>query len=148
VLLGLETLSERVAKQVSNARTIRKFLEQNEHVAWLRHPETADSPYAALAAKYFPKGAGSLVSFGFKGTEEERRRFLASTEIFGYQANIGDARSLIINPAQTTHVELTPQHRKLAELTDDTIRLSFGLEDPDDLIADLKQAFEKAYAVR
>jgi O-acetylhomoserine (thiol)-lyase len=147
VLLGLETLSERVAKQVSNARAIRKFLENNEHVAWIRHPETADSPYAALAAKYFPKGAGSIVSFGFKGTEEERRRFLAATEIFGYQANIGDARSLIINPAQTTHVELTPHHRQLALLTDDTIRLSLGIEDPEDLIDDLKQAFEKAYAV-
>ena len=145
-LLGVETLSERVQKQVENARKIRKYLETCPHVAWLRHPETEESPYRALAAKYFPKGAGNLVSFGFKGTEEARRTFLASTEIFSYQANIGDARSLIINPAQTTHVELTERQCELTGLTPDTIRLSLGLEDADDLIADLEQALEKAYA--
>ncbi|MDR1648662.1 MAG: aminotransferase class V-fold PLP-dependent enzyme [Synergistaceae bacterium] len=145
-LLGVETLSERVRTQVENARKIRQYLETCPHVAWLRHPETDDSPYRGLAAKYFPKGAGSIVSFGFKGTEEARRTFLASTEIFSYQANIGDARSLIINPAQTTHVELTGRQRELTNLTPDTIRLSLGLEDANDLIADLKQAFERAYA--
>jgi O-acetylhomoserine (thiol)-lyase len=147
-LLGVETLSERVKTQVENARKVRRYLETCPHVAWLRHPETGDSPYRDLAAKYFPKGAGSIVSFGFKGTEEARRTFLASTEIFSYQANIGDVRSLIVNPAQTTHVELTERQRELTNLTPDTIRLSLGLEDANDLIADLKQAFEKAYMTK
>jgi O-acetylhomoserine (thiol)-lyase len=145
-LIGIETLSERVEKQVKNARIVRDYLEKSPHVAWVKHPETEGSRYAALAAKYFPKGAGALVSFGFKGTEAERRAFLAATEVFSYQANIGDARSLIINPAQTTHVELTYEQRELAGLTEDTIRLSLGLEDPGDLIADLDSAFAKAYA--
>jgi O-acetylhomoserine (thiol)-lyase len=145
ILLGVETLSERVEKQVKNARTVRAHLEKSPHVAWIRHPEIPGSKYEALAKKYFPKGAGALVSFGFKGTETQRRTFLASTEIFSYQANIGDVRSLIINPAQTTHVELTYEQRARAELTEDTIRLSFGLEDPGDLIADLDRAFDKAF---
>jgi O-acetylhomoserine (thiol)-lyase len=147
ILLGIETLSERVEKQVKNARAVRAYLEKNPHVAWIRHPELSGSRYEALAKKYFPKGAGALVSFGFKGTEVQRRAFLAATEVFSYQANIGDARSLIINPAQTTHVELTPEQRAYAELTEDTIRLSMGLEDPDDLIADLERAFAKALGV-
>ncbi|MDR2133109.1 MAG: aminotransferase class V-fold PLP-dependent enzyme [Clostridiales Family XIII bacterium] len=145
VLIGLETLSERVQKQVANARAVREYLEKSEHVAWLRHPESEGSPYGDLVKKYFPRGAGSLVSFGFLGTEEERRKFLASTEVFSYQANIGDARSLIINPAQTTHVELTERQCELVGLSEDTIRLSLGLEDPRDLVADLARAFEKAY---
>ncbi|MDR2163345.1 MAG: aminotransferase class V-fold PLP-dependent enzyme [Clostridiales Family XIII bacterium] len=145
VLIGLETLSERVDKQVKNARLVRAFLEKNEHVAWLRHPEGDGSAYGALREKYFPKGVGSLVSFGFKGTEEQRRTFLASTEVFSYQANIGDARSLIINPAQTTHVELTERQCELVGLSPDTVRLSVGLEDPNDLIKDLKGAFAKAF---
>ncbi|MDR2487540.1 MAG: aminotransferase class I/II-fold pyridoxal phosphate-dependent enzyme [Clostridiales Family XIII bacterium] len=144
ILLGIETLSERVEKQVHNARKVRAFLEQSADVSWVRHPETEGSKYRALAEKYFPKGAGGLVSFGFKGTEEEMRTLLASTEVFSYQANIGDVRSLIINPAQTTHVELTYEMRERAGLTPDTIRLSLGLEDADDLIADLQQAFAKA----
>jgi O-acetylhomoserine (thiol)-lyase len=144
ILIGVETLSERVEKQVKNARAVRAYLEKSPHVAWIRHPEQAGGKYEALAKKYFPKGAGALVSFGFKGTEAQRRAFLAATEVFSYQANIGDARSLIINPAQTTHVELTHEQRAWAELTEDTIRLSLGLEDPADLIADLEQAFHKA----
>jgi O-acetylhomoserine (thiol)-lyase len=146
ILMGVETLSERVEKQVKNARAVRAYLERSPHVAWIRHPERPGSKYEALAKKYFPKGAGSLVSFGFKGTEEQRRTFLASTEIFSYQANIGDVRSLIINPAQTTHVELTYEQRERADLTEDTIRLSLGLEDPGDLISDLERAFAKALA--
>lgn len=146
VLLGLETLSERVEKQVANTRAVLDYLQKSGHVSWVRHPYASGSPYRELADKYFPRGAGSILSFGFKGTEQQRRKFLASTEIFGYQANIGDARSLIINPAQTTHAELTTEHRKLTGLTSDTIRLSLGLESARDLIADLEQAFAAAFA--
>ena len=146
VLLGLETLSERVAKQVANAEAVLRYLEENEHVAWIRYPLAKGSPYRELAARYLPRGAGAILSFGFKGTEEQKRQFLASVEVFGYQANIGDARSLIINPAQTTHVELTNDQRELVGLSVDTIRLSFGLESPKDLIADLEQAFQKVFS--
>ena len=148
VLLGLETLSERVDKQVANTKTILEYLEKNEHVSWVRYPYAKGNPYKALADRYFPKGVGSILSFGFKGTEEQKRIFLASTKVFGYQANIGDARSLIINPAQTTHVELTLEQRKLVGLSLDTIRLSLGLESAKDLIADLDQAFQTAFTDR
>ncbi|HBF40054.1 MAG TPA: bifunctional O-acetylhomoserine aminocarboxypropyltransferase/cysteine synthase [Firmicutes bacterium] len=148
VLLGLETISERVAKQVANTQSVLEYLEQNEHVSWVRYPYAQGNPYRTLADRYFPKGAGSILSFGFKGTEEQMRVFLASTKVFGYQANIGDVRSLIINPAQTTHVELTLDQRKLVGLNPDTIRLSMGLESAKDLIADLDQAFQTAFAVR
>jgi O-acetylhomoserine (thiol)-lyase len=148
VLIGLETVSERVDKQVANTKSVLDYLEKNEHVSWVRYPYANGNPYRTLADRYFRKGAGSILSFGFKGTEEQKRIFLASTKVFGYQANIGDARSLIINPAQTTHVELTLDQRKLVGLCPDTIRLSMGLESAKDLIADLDQAFKTAFAVR
>jgi O-acetylhomoserine (thiol)-lyase len=147
VLLGLETLSERVEKQVRNAGAVTDYLEHSPHVAWVRHPAARDNPYRALAEKYFPRGAGAVVSFGFKGTEEQKRKFLESTKLFGYQANIGDARSLIINPTETTHVELTHAQRESVGLSTNTIRLSLGLESPRDLIADLDGAFGAAFAV-
>ena len=144
-LLGLETLSERVAKQVANTRAVLAYLEQNERVAWVRHPYAKGSPYKDLADKYFPKGAGSILSFALKGTDEQKRKFVASTKIFGYQANIGDARSLIINPTETTHVELTHKQRELTGLSADTIRLSLGLESAKDLIDDLAFAFNAVF---
>ncbi|MFV0414086.1 MAG: O-acetylhomoserine aminocarboxypropyltransferase/cysteine synthase family protein [Oscillospiraceae bacterium] len=145
VLLGLETLSERVEKQVANTRVVLVYLQQNSHVVWVSHPDAPKSPYRALARRYFPKGAGAVLSFEFRGTEEQKRKFLASTKVFGYQANIGDARSLIINPAQTTHVELTPVQRRLVGLSPETIRLSLGLESAKDLVEDLEQAFAAAF---
>lgn len=145
VLLGLETISERVDKQVSNTRAVLQYLEKTEYVSWVRYPYAEGNPYKVLADRYFPKGAGSVLSFGFRGTDEQKRKFLASTRIFGYQANIGDARSLIINPAETTHVELTQEQRELVGLGSETIRLSLGLESAADLIADLEQAFIVAF---
>jgi O-acetylhomoserine (thiol)-lyase len=145
VLLGLETLSERVEKQVANAKAILSYLENNQSVRWVRHPYAKGDPYKPLADRYFPKGAGSILSFGFNGTEKQKRRFLEATKIFGYQANIGDARSLIINPTETTHVELTHKQRELTGLSTDTIRLSLGLESARDLIDDLDQAFSVAF---
>jgi O-acetylhomoserine (thiol)-lyase len=146
VLLGLETLSERVEKQVANAEAVLQYLESKEPISAIQYPYAPNSAYEDLAKRYFPKGAGGILSFGFPGTEKQKRKFLASTKVFGYQANIGDARSLIINPAQTTHVELTNQQRELVGLESNTIRLSLGLESAKDLIEDLKQAFQQAYA--
>lgn len=133
VLLGIETLSERVKKQVSNAEKIVKY------------PTAKESPYKKLKDKYLPKGAGSTFSFGIDGTLEQIDKFIDSLKIFSYQANIGDARSLIVNPAKTTHSELTPEEQKLAGITPETIRFSLGLEDANDLIEDLEQAFRKVF---
>ena len=145
VLLGIETLSERVSKQTSSALKIVKYLEENEHVNWVSYPYAKGSKYKELADKYLPNGAGGIFSFEFRGTEEQKRKFIESVNIFGYQANIGDARSLIVNPAQTTHGELTHEQRKVTGLTINTIRLSIGLEDPQDLIDDLDQAFANTF---
>jgi len=148
ILLGIETLSERVAKQVSSTEKIVKYLEGNKRVSWVKHPAAKGSPSAALAKKYLPKGAGSVFSFGIKADEERIDKLIDSTELFSYQANVGDARSLIINSPKTTHGELRPDEQKLADIAPETIRLSIGLEDPEDLIADLDQAIEKAFAGR
>lgn len=149
VLRGLETLPERVAKQVSNAQKVAAYLAERQsahaHVSWVDYPTLPGSPYADLAAKYLPRGAGALVSFGLPGGPEARRRFLESVRLFSFEANIGDAKSLIINPAQTTHIELTDEARQSIGFGDETIRLSLGLENPDDLIADLEQAFAATF---
>jgi len=144
-LIGIETLSERVAKQVANAHRIVRFLESRKEVSWVSHPYAKNSPSAVLAARNFPNGAGSILSFGFKGTDEQIDKFLNAVNIFSLHANVGDARSLIINSPKTTHGELTPEEQKLAGLLPETLRVSAGLEDPDDLIADLTQAFEVAF---
>lgn len=148
VLLGVETLSERVSKQVSNAEKIVEYLESRigKEVLWVKHPHAKGNKYSELAKKYFPKGAGGVLSFGLEGGLEERTKFLEAVEVWGFQANIGDAKSLIINPSTTTHTELNPSLQKAADIENATIRLSLGLEDADDLIEDLQQAFDKAFA--
>jgi O-acetylhomoserine (thiol)-lyase len=146
VLQGVETLSERVAKQVSNAEKVIRYLENHPQVSWVKHPAAKGNKYAALAKKYLPKGAGSIFTFGFKGTPVQYNKFIDSAKIFSFHANVGDARSLIINSPKTTHGELRPDEQLKADVTPDTIRLSIGLEDAADLIADLDQAFRAALA--
>lgn len=145
ILIGLETLSERVAKQVANTRRVVEYLEtRTDAVAWVNYPEAKDSPYRELAQKYFPKGAGTVFSFGFKGDDKQIATLLTATQLFGYQANVGDAKSLIVNSPKTTHGELRPAELANAGILPETIRLSLGLEDAEDLIADLEQAFAQA----
>jgi len=146
LLQGLETISERVQKQVNNAEKIVNYLENQLHVAWVKHPSAKRSPDRKLAKKYLSKGAGSTFAFGVNGTDEQINKFINSVQVFSYQVNIGDSRSLIVNSPKTTHGELTPEEQLLADITPDTIRLSIGLEDANDLIADLDQAFIKAFA--
>lgn len=142
VLLGIETLSERLSKSVKSAEKIVEFLETRPEVSWVNHPHAKNSKYKALAAKYFPKGAGAILSFGLKKNDRATIiKFLETVKVFSFQANIGDARSLIINPATTTHIELPERAQELADIHSETIRLSIGLEDVNDLIADLEQAF-------
>jgi O-acetylhomoserine (thiol)-lyase len=143
ILIGVETLSERVKKQVENTRAVLSYLqEQSDVVAWVSYPETQDNPDYDLAKQYFPNGAGSVLSFGFKGTWEEEVHLIESVKIFGYQANVGDARSLIVNSPKITHGELTPEELNEADIAPETIRLSLGLEDAADLVEDLRQAFD------
>lgn len=144
ILQGIETLSERVQKQVANTEKVIRYLETKEEVVWVKHPLATGSPYKGLAERYFPKGAGSTFTFGFKGDEAQLDTFINSVRLFSYQANLGDSRSLIINSPKTTHGELTPEELALAGIPPETIRLSIGLEDASDLIADLEQAFGRA----
>lgn len=144
-LQGLSTLSERLEKQVATTRKLIAYLENKKEVEWVRHPFASTSPYKALADKYFPKGAGAVFSFGFGGTREQFRKFVNSLELLSYHVNIGDVRTLIANPPETTHAELEPQLHELADIPDHLVRISVGLEDADDLIADLEQAFEHVF---
>ncbi|MDR2197474.1 MAG: aminotransferase class I/II-fold pyridoxal phosphate-dependent enzyme [Coriobacteriales bacterium] len=140
-LLGLETLSERLDKQLANVRHLIAYLETNEHVAWVEYPSLPTHPSYALAQKYAPRGAGSIFSFGFKGTIEQQERFIDAVRLWSYQVNVGDAKSLIVNSPKTTHSELTADEQTAAALRPETVRLSVGLEDVADLIEDLEQAF-------
>jgi O-acetylhomoserine (thiol)-lyase len=140
-LLGLETLSERIEKQLSNVRALITYLQNNEHVSWVDYASLPGSPNHRFASHYAPKGSGTIFTFGFKGSIEQQEAFINATRLFSYQVNVGDAKSLIVNNAKTTHSELTADEQKATNLPPETIRLSIGLEDPQDLIDDLERAF-------
>lgn len=144
-LQGLSTLAERLDKQVATTKKLVEYLEDKKEVEWVRHPFAKGNPYKEWADKYFPKGAGAVFSFGFAGTREQFKKFIESLEVFSYHVNIGDVRSLIANPPETTHSELEPQLHKLAGIEKNLVRISVGLENADDLIEDLNNAFEKAF---
>ncbi|WPC43555.1 homocysteine synthase [Clostridium sp. JS66] len=143
-LQGLESLSLRVERHVSNTRKIVEFLSKHPKVAWINYPELEGSPYKDLAKKYLPKGAGSIFTFGIKGGLEAGKKFINSVKLFSLLANVADAKSLVIHPSSTTHAELTEEEQKAAGVTPDLIRLSIGVEGVDDLIYDLNQALEQA----
>lgn len=143
-LQGLETLSLRVERHVSNARKIATFLNEHPAVAWVNYPGLPGNKYNTLADKYFPKGAGSIFTFGVKGGLSAAVNFIENLELFSLVANVADAKSLVIHPASTTHSQLTGQEQADAGVTPDQIRISVGIEDVEDLIDDLAQALEKA----
>ncbi|KRM61219.1 cysteine synthase [Paucilactobacillus vaccinostercus DSM 20634] len=143
VMLGLETISERLTKQVASTTAIAKFLAANEHVERVYYSGIeADNP---LVPKYFPKGVGSVLSFELKGDEKNIAKLIGNVKIFSYIPNIGDAKSLIVNPTRTTHREIPAEIRQKHAMNNQIIRLSIGLEDIDDLIGDLDQALAKAF---
>ncbi|MBP2621987.1 O-acetylhomoserine aminocarboxypropyltransferase/cysteine synthase family protein [Streptococcus panodentis] len=142
-LQGLETLSLRVERHVSNAEKIVDFLVQHPKVEQVNYPKLTDSPYKALAEKYFPKGVGSIFTFTVKGGEAEARRVIDSLEIFSDLANVADAKSLVVHPATTTHGQMAEADLLAAGITPNQIRLSIGLENVDDLIEDLRLALEE-----
>jgi O-acetylhomoserine (thiol)-lyase len=139
-LQGVETLGMRMDRHVSNALAAAQFLERHPLVEWVRYPSLASSPYHAMAQKYVPKGAGSVFSFGLKTGYEGGRRFIDALQMFSHLANVGDARSLVIHPASTTHQQLSADQQRAAGVEPEMVRISVGLEDIDDILWDLDQA--------
>lgn len=141
-LLGLETLSLRMQKHAENALKVAKFLEGHELVSWVSYPSLEADPEHKKAEKYFPKGAGSIFTFGIKGGLEAGKKFINALNLFSLLANVGDAKSLVIHPASTTHSQLTSEQLESAGVQPDLIRLSIGIEDGQDIIDDLDQALK------
>ena len=145
-LLGIETLSLRMQKHVSNSQKIASWLSNHEQVEEVTYAGLPSSPYYSRIEKICPKGAGALFTFAMKGGYEACVKFVNSLEIFSHVANLGDARSLVIHSASTTHRQLTPEQQAATGAEPNVVRLSIGIEDPDDLIEDLNQAIAKATA--
>ena len=143
LLQGLETLSLRVERHVENTLKVIHFLAGHSKVARINHPSLPTHPDHALYQKYFPKGAGSIFTFEIKGGEKEAWKFIDSLEIFSLLANVADVKSLVIHPYTTTHSQLSPEELAEQHITPSTIRLSIGTEHIDDILDDLKQAFDK-----
>jgi O-acetylhomoserine (thiol)-lyase len=146
LLQGLETLPLRQKKHSENALEIARFLAQHPSVSWVNYPGLSAHPNHSVASKYLKRGYGGIVGFGIKGGLEAGRKFIDSVKLFSHLANIGDAKSLVIHPASTTHSQLTPEEQAETGVTPDYIRLSIGIEDAEDLKADLSQALQAAIA--
>ena len=140
ILQGIETLPLRMERHISNALIVANFLEANENISWVNYPGLKSHKDYQLAKLYMPKGAGSILSFGIKGGRDAGSKFIESLKLFSHLANVGDAKSLVLHPASTTHRQLTDQQLIDAGIGDDMIRMSVGLEDIDDLLVDLKSA--------
>ena len=143
LIQGLETLEVRIKQHSKNALEIATFLESRPEVAWVNYPGLESSKYNELAKAYLSKGQSGIVTFGLKGGFEAAKAFTDATQIFSLLANIGDSKSLIIHPASTTHQQLNEEQQRSTGVSQDLIRLSVGLEDTEDLIADIKTALEK-----
>lgn len=144
LLQGIETLGPRMDRHVSNTAAVAQFLAQSEAVEWVAYPGLESHPDHALAAEMMPKGAGSVIAFGIKGGRAAGRRFIERLVVWSHLANVGDAKSLVIHPASTTHQQMDAATMAAAGLSEDLVRLSVGLEDIADLIADLEQALKAA----
>jgi len=144
LLQGIETLSLRMRRHMENTTAIIAFLAANPAVAWVTHPSRPDHPDHALARRLLPRGAGAVVSFGIKGGREAGRKFIEALRLASHLANVGDAKTLVIHPASTTHQQMDDEHLAAAGIGEDMVRLSVGIEDPEDILADLGQALKAA----
>ena len=142
-LLGLETLPLRQKRHCENALALARWLKKHPRVSWVTYPGLEDDPGHKIAAKYLKQGFGGLVGFGIKGGKAAGKKFIDSVKLLSHVANIGDAKSLVIHPASTTHQQLTAAEQASAGVTEDYIRLSVGLEDLEDIQADIDQALQK-----
>jgi O-acetylhomoserine (thiol)-lyase len=140
LLQGVETLPLRMARHVENARKVIDMLDTNDAVEWIRHPEHPSHPDHELAARLYPKGAGAMLSFGVRGGRDAGRRFIEAVRLASHLANVGDAKTLVIHPGSTTHQQMSAEDLEAAGISENLIRLSVGLEDADDICADLSQA--------
>lgn len=147
LLQGVETLSVRMERHVSNAHSVIDALLDNDAVAWVKHPYVGDHPDHELAKKLLPKGAGAILSFGVKGGREAGREFIESVQLASHLANVGDAKTLVIHPASTTHQQMSADDLTAAGIGEDLVRLSVGLEHADDIIEDLNQALRRSQKV-
>jgi O-acetylhomoserine (thiol)-lyase len=144
LLQGLETLSLRMDRHIANARRAAEFLQNHPQVGYVAYPGLAGSPDYALAQKYLPKGPGAILGFGIRGGLEAGKHFIAALQLFSHLANVGDAKSLAIHPASTTHSQLSADEQTSAGVSPDFIRLSIGIEDIEDILWDLDQALQAA----
>jgi O-acetylhomoserine (thiol)-lyase len=144
LLQGLETLPQRMEEHVANAKAVATWLNDDPRVNWVAHADLPDSPYHDLAAKYLPKGAGAIFTFGINGGRKAGRTFIENLQMVSHLANVGDARTLVIHPASTTHQQMTDEQLTQAGVGADMVRLSVGLEDLDDILWDLDQALTAA----
>ena len=139
---GIETLSLRMDRHVANAQRTAEFLENHPRVGWICYPGLKSHGDHERAKKYLPKGPGAILGFGIQGGREAGEKFINNLKLFSHLANVGDARSLAIHPASTTHSQLSGEEQLTAGVTPDFIRLSIGLEDIEDILWDLDQALE------
>ncbi|MGH7850130.1 MAG: O-acetylhomoserine aminocarboxypropyltransferase/cysteine synthase family protein [Thermodesulfobacteriota bacterium] len=143
-LQGLETLNLRMERHCSNAIAVAEFLKDHPAVTWVNYPGLPDSPYHGLARKYLPKGAGSIFTFGIKGGKEAGIRFIEGVEFLSHLANVGDAKTLVIHPASTTHRQLSEDEQAEAGVNPEMVRISVGLETLDDILWDIDQALRSS----
>jgi O-acetylhomoserine (thiol)-lyase len=144
IIQGVETLPLRMDRHMANTRPVLQFLKSSPSVAWVCHPDLPEHPDHALAGKLWPKGAGSIVSFGIKGGRASGKAFVDGLQLISHLANVGDAKTLVIHPASTTHQQMSAADLKAAGVGEDMIRLSVGLEDIDDILADLETGLRAA----
>jgi O-acetylhomoserine (thiol)-lyase len=142
LLIGLETLSLRMQRHVENAAAVARFLHDHPAVAWIRFPIFDDNPWTPLAERYLPEGPGAVFTFGINGGYDAGVKFIAAVELASHLANVGDAKTLVIHPASTTHQQVPHADREGMGVGDDMIRISVGIESVEDIIEDLDQALQ------
>jgi O-acetylhomoserine (thiol)-lyase len=142
-LQGLETLPLRMQRHCENAAKVAGFLEAHEKVKWVRYPGLKSDPTHSVASRYVRGLFGGMVVFGIKGGFEAGKRFVEGLELFSHLANVGDAKSLVLHPSSTSHSQLSEEQQRAGGLTPDLVRLSVGIEHIDDIVADIRQAFDR-----
>jgi O-acetylhomoserine (thiol)-lyase len=143
---GIETLKFRMEAHSRNAMAVAEWLGRQPAISWVKYPGLKSSPYYDISQKYLPKGQGSVLTFGIKGGTAAGRKLIDNVKIFSHLANLGDAKSLIIHPASTTHQQLSDEQQLAAGVSKDLVRISVGIEDVEDLIWDLEQAIAASQA--
>ena len=141
--LGCDTLALRMERHSSNAAKVAAYLSQHPKIDWVLHASLPDNKYHALAQKYMPNGTGGMLSFGIKGDVKQAAKFMEALQLITQETHVADVRSCVLHPASTTHRQLTPEELKAAGVPENLVRLSVGIENPDDIIADLEQALAK-----